>query len=135
MANLARLLWEFILDCLRSPEQLRAQNVVLRQQLNVLRRKSPKKPTLSGSDRALFVWLCWLFSNIAGAITVRPETVIRWRQAGFRTWWRWKSRNPGGRPKVDCELRNLIRRMCGENPRCGAPRIHGELLKLGFIVA
>src|ERR1019366_2698602 len=135
MANLVRLLWEFILDCLRSPEQLRAQNVVLRHQLNVLRRKSPKRPTLSCSDRALFVWLYQLFPNIAGAITiVRRDTVIRWHQAGFRTWWRWKSRNQGGRPKVDCDLRNLVRRMCEENPLWGAPRIHGELLKLGFAV-
>ena len=65
----------------------------------------------------------------------RPETIIGWHRAGFRSWWRWKSRNPGGRPKVDAELRDFIRRMCQDNPFWGAPRIHGELMKLGFAVA
>jgi len=84
----------------------------------------------------LFVWLHRLFPSIAGAITIiRPETVIGWHRAGFRAWWRWKSRSPGGRPQVDRELRDLIRRMCKENRLWGAPRIHGELLKLGFTVA
>jgi transposase InsO family protein len=136
MADLVRLLWELILDCMRSPEQLRAQNAVLRHQLNILRRKAPKKPKLSNSDRVLLVWLYRLFPGIADAITiVRPETLIRWHRAGFRAWWRWKSRNPGGRPKVDRELQDLIHRMCNENPLWGAPRIHGELLKLGLTVA
>ncbi len=91
---------------------------------------------MSGNDRALFVWLCRLCPRIADAITiVRPETIIAWHRAGFRAWWRWKSRNPGGRPNIDRELRDLIRRMCKENPLWGAPRIHGELLKLGFRVA
>ena len=136
MADLVRLLWHFILDCLRSPEQLRAENAILRHRLNILRRKGPKRPTLSNSDRVLFVWLCRICPNIAGAVTIiRPETAIGWYRAGFRTWWCWKSRNRGGRPKVDRELRDLIRRMCNENPLWGAPRIHGELLKLGFTVA
>jgi transposase InsO family protein len=136
MAGLVNLLLGYIWSCFQSHERLKAEIVVLRHQLNVLRRKAPKRPKLSGSDRALFVWLCRLFPSIASAITiVRPETVIRWHQAGFRTWWRWKSRNQGGRPKVDRELRNLVRRMCEENPLWGAPRIHGELLKLGFTVA
>ena len=136
MTGLVRLLWEFVLDCLRSPEQLKAQNAVLRHQLNILRRKTPKRPKLSGSDRMLFVWLYRLFPGVAGAVTIiRPETVIGWHRAGFRAWWRWKSRNRGGRPRVDRELRDLIHRMCNENPLWGAPRIHGELLKLGFTVA
>jgi len=84
----------------------------------------------------LFVWLYRLFPGIANVITiVRPDTLIRWHRAGFRAWWRWKSRNFGGRPMVDRELRELIHRMCAENPLWGAPRIHGELLKLGFTVA
>jgi hypothetical protein len=84
----------------------------------------------------LFVWLYWLFPGVADAITiVRPETIIGWHRAGFRAWWRWKSRNRRGRPKVNHELRDLIHRMCNENPLWGAPRIHGELLKLGFAVA
>src|SRR5665213_2279828 len=116
MEGFIRLLWEFVLDCLRSPEQLRAQNAVLRHQLNILRRKAPKMPKLSNSDRVLLVWLYRLGPSVAGAITIiRPETVIGWHRAGFRAWRRWKSRNRGGRPKVDRELRDLIRRMCDEN--------------------
>ena len=136
MVGLVNFLLGYVWSCFQSHERLKAEIIVLRHQLNVLRRKAPKRPKLSGSDRALFVWLYRLFPSIAGAITiVRPETVIGWHRAGFRAWWRWKSRNPGGRPKVDRELRNLIRRMCEENPLWGAPRIHGELLKLGFTVA
>lgn len=91
MADLARLLWEFLLDCLRSPEQLRAENVTLRHQLNVLRRKASKRPKLSKSDRAIFVWVYRMFPGAAGAITIiRPETVIGWHWAGFRAWWRWE---------------------------------------------
>ena len=136
MAGLLKLLWAFVGDCFRSPEQLRAENTVLRHQLNILQRKTPQRPSLSGTDRALFVWLYRFFPCAMAAIAIiRPETVIGWHRAGFRTWWRWKARNRGGRPKVDSELRDLIRRMCQENPLWGAPRIHGELLKLGFTVA
>ena len=66
---------------------------------------------------------------------IRPETLVRWHRAGFLSYWRWKSRRRGGRPQIDPELRELIRRMSVENPLGGAPRIHGELLKLGFEVA
>jgi transposase InsO family protein len=136
MMGFVKFLLAFIRDCFRSQEQLKAENTALRHQLNVLQRKGPKRPPLSGSDKALFVWLYRLFPAITGAIRiVQPETVIGWHRAGFRTWWRWKSRNRGGRPKVDRELRDLIRRMSEENPLWGAPRIHGELLKLGFNVA
>ena len=115
---------------------MKAEIVALRHQFNILKRKAPKRSRLSGSDRVLFVWLYRLFPSIADAVTIiRPETVIGWHRAGFRAWWRWKSRNLGGRPKVDAELRDLIVRMCRENPLWGAPRIHGELLKLGFAVA
>ena len=65
---------------------------------------------------------------------IRPETLMRWQRAGFRRYWRWKSRNLGGRPKIAADLRALIRRMSVENLLWGAPRIHGELLKLGFSV-
>ena len=136
MAGLVNILLGYVWSCFQSRQRLQAEIVVLRHQLNILRRKAPKRPRLSNSDRGLFVWLHRLFPGIAGAITiVRPETVIGWHRAGFRAWWRWKSRNLGGRPKVDCELRDLIRRMCEENPLWGAPRVHGELLKLGFSVA
>ena len=136
MTDIVKLLLAFIRDCFRSREELKAEIVILRHQLNVLQRKFPKKPRLSGTDRALFVWLYRLFPRVIGAITIiQPETVIGWHRAGFKAWWRWKSRNRGGRPKIEQELRDLIRRMCEENPLWGAPRIHGELLKLGFDVA
>ena len=136
MAGLANLLLGYVWSSFQSRERLKAEIIVLRHQLNILRRKAPKRPRLLGNDRALFVWLHHLFPSIAGAITIiRPATVIGWHRAGFRAWWRWKSRNLGGRPKVDRELRDLIRRMCEENRLWGAPRIHGELLKLGFTVA
>ena len=74
--------------------------------------------------------------SVLKAITiVRPETLVRWHRAGFRRYWRWKSRSLGGRPQIDADLRALIRRMSVDNPLWGAPRIHGELLKLGFEVA
>jgi transposase InsO family protein len=76
------------------------------------------------------------FTSVLRAITIiRPETLVRWHRAGFRHYWRWKSRSFGGRPQIDADLRALIRRMSVDNPLWGAPRIHGELLKLGFEVA
>jgi len=136
MVGLIDLLFGYVWSCFQSRERLKAEIIVLRHQLNVLKRKVPKRPRLSGSDRALFVWLSRLFPGITDAVTIiRPETIIGWHRAGFRAWWRWKSRNLGGRPKVDAELRDLIGRMCRENPLWGATRIHGELLKLGFTVA
>jgi hypothetical protein len=88
------------------------------------------------SDRLFFIQLYRWFPSILKAITTfRPETVVRWHRASFRRYWRWKSRNLGGRPQVAADLRALIRRMSVENVLWGAPRIHGELLKLGFAVA
>ena len=87
-------------------------------------------------DRLIFVWLCRMFPSIVNAITaVKPETVIRWHRRGFRTYWHWKTSRVGGRPKIDHEIRNLIRRMSKENPLWGVPRIHDELLMLGIEVA
>jgi len=109
---------------------------MLRYQLTVLRRRFPSKPKLAVADRLLFVWLHRLFPSLLNAITiVQPETIIRWHRAGFRLYWRWKSRSRGGRPKVPVEIRHLIREMSLANRLWGAPRIHGELLKLGFEVA
>ena len=127
-------------DSLRSGFALQVESnaeiLVLRQQINVLRRRAPKRLHLNNIDRFLFVWLYRWFPSILGAIAiVRPETIIRWRRAGFRSYWRWRSRNPVCRPKVSAELRRLIREMSRANPLWGAPRIHGELLKLGFEVA
>ena len=77
-----------------------------------------------------------LWPSLLGAIrVVKPDTVLRWHRAGFKVYWRWKSQNRAGRPKIDRGLRDLIRRMSRENPLWGAPRIHGELLMLGFEVA
>ena len=96
----------------------------------------PKRPALTNIDRLLFVWLYRWFPSTVGALAiVRPETIIRWHRVGFRAYWRWRSRNRVGRPKVSAELRALIREMSRANPLWGAPRIHGELLKLGFEVA
>jgi transposase InsO family protein len=87
-------------------------------------------------DRLLFVWLYRLYPALLDAILiVQPETVIRWHRRGFRAYWHWKSRRVGGRPRIEAELRALIRRMNRENPLWGAPRIHGELLMLGIDVA
>ena len=136
MIALLGLSLEYVCDCFRSQEQLRAENMLLGHQLSVLRRRNPRSLRLHGSDRAVFVWLYRLFPGILGAVAiVKPQTVIGWHRAGFRAFWRWKSRGPVGRPKIDRELRDLIRQMNQENPLWGAPRIHGELLLLGFSVA
>lgn len=116
--------------------RLEAENLLLRQQLVVLRRKSPTRVRLWNIDRLLLVWLYRLYPSLLDAIIiVQPETVIRWHRRGFRAYWRWKSRHVGGRPRIDSEMRALIRRMSRENPLWGAPRIHGELLMLGIEVA
>src|SRR5882724_7093397 len=115
--------------------RLEAENLLLRQQLVVLRRKSPTRVRLWNIDRLLLVWLYRLYPSLLDAIIiVQPETVIRWHRLGFRAYWRWKSRRVGGRPRIDCEMRALIRRMSRENPLWGAPRIHDELLMLGIEV-
>ena len=96
----------------RSRARLEAEILVLRQQINVLRRKSPKRPAFSNIDRLLLVWLSRLVPTTLEALTVvRPETVIRWHRAGFRLFWRWKSRRRCGRPMVSLEIRRLIREM------------------------
>ena len=116
--------------------RLEAENLLLRQQLIVLRRQHPKRVRLLNIDRLLFVWLYRFYPSLLEAmIVVKPETVIRWHRRGFRAYWLWKSRHLGGRPRIDSEIRALIRRMNRENPLWGAPRIHGELLMLGIEVA
>src|SRR6266568_3487076 len=120
----------------KTQARLEAEIVLLRHQLNVLRQRVPSKPRLTMVDRLLFVWLYRLFPSVLAAITiVQPETIIRWHRTGFRLYWCWKSRSRGGRPKVPIEIRRLIREMSLANRLWGAPRIHGELLKLGFQVA
>jgi transposase InsO family protein len=121
---------------LRSRARLEAENLVLRRQVLILSRKSPSRARLGNLDRLVLVWLYQAFPSILNAIAVvKPETVIRWHRHGFRAYWHWKSRRRGGRPKIDREIRSLIRLMSHENPLWGAPRIHGELLMLGIEVA
>jgi transposase InsO family protein len=133
------LLW-FLLTLFASPlkskSRLEAENAALRYQLIVLRRKVGGRVRLTNGDRLFFIQLYRWFPSVLKVITViRPETLVRWHRAGFRRYWCWKSRPFGGRPQISAELRALIRRMSIENPLWGAPRIHGELLKLGFKVA
>jgi transposase InsO family protein len=133
-------LLRFVLAALASPFKsklrLEAENAVLRRQLIVLRRRLHGRVQLTNHDRWFFIQLYrWLPSILKALTIVRPETLLRWHRVGFRCYWRWKSRRRGGRPQIETELRALIRRMSIENPLWGAPRIHGELLKLGFEVA
>src|ERR1700756_1386453 len=136
MTDLFKLILGILASRFKARATLEAENLVLRQQVNVLRRRTPKRPHLNNTDRFLFVWLYrWFPSVLEVVVIVRPETIIRWHRAGFRAYWRWRSRNRVGRPKVSAELRTLIGEMSRANALWGAPRIHGELLKLGFEVA
>src|ERR1700694_1792079 len=120
----------------KSKSRLEAENAALRHQLIVLRRKLRGRVRLTNSDRWFFIQLYRWFPSVLNAITIiQPETLVRWHRAGFRCYWRRKSRSLGGRPQIDTNLRALIRRMSIENLLWGAPRILGELLKLGFELA
>ena len=120
----------------KSKSRLEAENAALRQQLIVLQRKVHGRVRFSNDDRLFFIQLYrWFPSILKAMLIIRPETLIRWHRAGFRGYWRWKSCSLGGRPPIGTELRALIQRMSQENPLWGAPRIHGELLKLGFAVS
>src|SRR3979490_271318 len=131
MRDICSLIWLALTGLFRSRASLQAEILTLRHQLNVLRRKSPQRLTFSGSDRLVFAGLYRLATGMLDALAiVKPETVIRWHRAGFRAYWRWKSRLRGGRRKTPLEVRQLIREMSLANPLWGAPRSHGELLKL-----
>jgi transposase InsO family protein len=126
------LIWTALVGLFRPRASLAAGVLVLRHQINVLRRNSPKRQTFSTADRLILVGLYRLAPTVLSALAiVKPETVIKWHRAGFRSYWSWKSRRGGGRPTVPPEIRKLIREMSIANPLWGAPRIHGELLKLG----
>ena len=136
MIELLSLFLAFLTAPFKSRRRLEAENVVLRHQLIVLRRNLRGQVRLTNSDRWFFVQLYRWFPSILNVLTIiQPETLVRWHRVGFRCYWRWKSRRRGGRPQIETDLRMLIRRMSVENPLWGAPRIHGELLKLGFEVA
>src|SRR6202021_1773328 len=133
MREVYSLIWLALVGAFRSRVSLEAENTILRHQLNVLRRQSPKRVRVGLVDRLIFAGLYRLDAKVLGALAiVKPETVIKWHRAGFRSYWRWKSRRRGGRPTVAPEIRKLIREMSIANPLWGVPRIHGELLKLGI---
>jgi transposase InsO family protein len=136
MIEFLSLVAHIVVSPFKTRARLEAEIILLRHQVNVLRRRLPPKPKLTVADRLLFVWLYRLFPSVLAAIAiVQPETIIRWHRTGFRLYWRWKSRSRGGRPKVPLEIQRLIREMSLANRLWGAPRIHGELLKLGIEVA
>jgi transposase InsO family protein len=136
MPVILRSLGMFIVDLFKSRRRLEAENLFLRHQLSIALRRAPLRPRLRGSDRALLVWITRLWPSLLDAAkVVQPETILRWHRAGFKKFWRWKSRKRAGRPKIDRGVRDLIRRMSMENPKWGASWIHGELLMLGFEVA
>src|SRR5438270_716313 len=135
MRDLLNLIRSMLLGLFRPKPSLEAEILALRHQLNVLRRASPQRPVFSNFDRMILVCLYRIAPRILDALTiVEPETVIRWHRAGFRSFWRWKSRRRAGRPSVPPEIRRLIRKISLANPLWGAPRIHGELLKVGIDV-
>jgi transposase InsO family protein len=133
MRDAVSLIWLALIGLFRSRASLQVEILTLRHQLNVLRRKSPQRLTFTSIDRLVFAGFYRLAPGMLGALAiVKPETVIRWHRAGFRSYWRWKSRSRSGRPTVAVEIRRLIREMSIANPLWGAPRIHGELLKIGI---
>ncbi|WP_154072384.1 helix-turn-helix domain-containing protein [Bradyrhizobium erythrophlei] len=121
-----------LIGLFRSRASLQVEILTLRHQLNVLRRKSLRRLTFTSIDRLVFAGLYRLAPGVLDALKiVRPETVIRWHRAGFRAYWRRTSRPRSGRPTTPLEIRQLIREISLANLLWGAPRIHGELLKLG----
>jgi putative transposase len=118
----------------RSRAVLELENLALRHQLHVLRRQRPGRPRLFTIDRLLWAWLYRLWPRCLDTmVLVKPAAVVQWHRQGFRLFWRWRSRP--GRPSLDREVRDLIRQMNIANPLWGAPRIHGELLKLGIQIS
>ena len=125
------LILRSMFSSLQAQRALALENLALRHQLDVLQRNR-KPPRLKNRDRVLWVALSRIWPNWQTALViVRPKTVVAWHRRGWRLYWQWKSRGRG-RPALSGEVRELIRRMSRENPLWGAPRIHGELLKLGY---
>src|SRR5580700_7879174 len=133
MREACSLIWSALVLLFRSRASLAAEILVLRHQINILRRHSHKRQTFSAMDRLIFAGQYRLAPTVLNALAVlKPDTVIKWHRAGFRSYWRWRSRGRGGRPTLPTEICKLIREMSIANPLWGAPRIHGELLKLGI---
>jgi hypothetical protein len=135
MSDIFKLILRAVIELCRLKASLEMEILTLRHQLNVLRRSSPKRSTFTNIDRLVFAALYRLVPHVVNSLVIiEPQTVIGWHRAGFRLLWRWKSRCRRGRPKMLLEIRQLIRNMSLANPLWGAPRIHGELLKLGIDV-
>jgi hypothetical protein len=125
-----------VADPVKSRTRLEAEVLFLRHQLNLALWQAPPRVRLHSGDCAFMVWMVRLWPSLLGVVrVVQPETVLRWHRAGFRIYWRWKSRKRVRRPRIEQGLRDLLRRMSQEDPLWGASRIHGELLMLGFEVA
>ena len=136
MLEMVELLLGWLMSLVKPRRRIEVENLVLRHQVNILRRKAPRHMRLSRVDRPLMLWMDRLCPVVIDAVAViKPETLVRWHRRGFRAFWRWKSRSRGGRPAIPRETRDLIREMSRANWLWGAPRIHGELLKLGIDVA
>jgi hypothetical protein len=136
MIDLLKLFAGLLVGVARSQVAREAEMAFLRQQLVVLQRSAPARLRLRTADRLIFVWLYRLFPSLLDAAVVfKPETLVRWHRSGFRLYWRWKSRRRVGRPAVPADIRDLVRTISRDNPLWGAPRIHGELLKLGIEIA
>ncbi|MGO8930344.1 MAG: integrase core domain-containing protein [Limisphaerales bacterium] len=132
MFAIVSALLRYLSSCLRAKHELALENLALRHQIAVLNRPA-HKPRLQGKDRLFWVVLKGWWPNWRAALIIfQPETVLGWQRAGFRTFWRWKSRHGGGRPRTDAALIELIRRMWAVNPTWGSPRIRDELAKLGL---
>ena len=135
MKNLLNVLLRSIITSLKTQQNLMLENAALRQQLGVLRRQV-RSPRLTGSDRLFWVALHRVWPRWDEVLTiVKPATVIAWHRAGFRLFWRWKSRPRGGRPRIDPDVRALIKAMWRDNPTWGSPRIRDELAKLDIHVS
>jgi putative transposase len=135
MISVLRSLFLTLRTLARSRAAVELEILALRHQLEVLQRTRPRQVRLAKTDRWLWVALSHLWTGWRAALViVKPETVIAWHRQGFRLWWTWKSRRRMGRPPVPADIRTLIRTMAQANPRWGAPRIYGELLKLGINV-
>jgi hypothetical protein len=136
MIDIFKLLGGWFVGLFGSHAGREAEIMFLRHQLLVLRRSAPPRLRLRTADRLLFVWLYRLFPSLLGAaIIFKPETLVGWHRSGFRLYWRWKSRRRVGRPTVPTGIRDLVRTISRDNPLWGAPRIHGELRKLGIDLA
>lgn len=136
MLAVLQLIGHFVANLFKPRRQLEVENLFLRHQLNICMRRARHRLQLGASERAALVWMTWLWPSLLQlSRVVQPDTILRWHRMGFRAYWHWKSHCRPGRPRVSRELRELIQQMSAENPLWGAPRIHGELLKLGFAIA